>query len=237
MLIKYIHRIILGCLLILAINFNSKSLKASLYPSLGVQAGSMGVGVNLSQPINRYFNLRFNVNGFYYNYENKIREIKYKANFNWLNFGLLADYHPFSNGFYLTGGAYYNDNAITLKSDIENQTIQIGDIIFDTSYLGKNGLSGKLQFNKVNPYVGIGYASNNMSARGFTLVGEVGVLFTGTPKLTYNVECNNNIAGIDITAICNQLKEATATEKDKIYNKFKNITVYPVIYLGFAYKF
>ncbi|MGV3278016.1 hypothetical protein ACFX5K_00005 [Rickettsiales bacterium LUAb2] len=238
--LNYLYKIKSNIIILLIFSTMIFSIKtnetiASYYPSVSAQVGTLGIGINIAQPVSKYFNFRFNLNGFNANYSNKIKSINYNANMHWFNYGLLLDYHPFSNGFYLTGGEYYNGNNIKLKSKLEaNKDITIGGQTFNSNDLGSNGLNGKISFNKFKPYLGLGYASNTTTAKGFTFIGEFGVLFTGAIKLNYNVDCNLKN---DSYEVCNQLKSATDKEKSNIDKDLQKIKVYPVLYLGIGYKF
>ena len=94
---------------------------------VGVNVGTLGAGIEYSTSINEMFVLRTGVNGF--NYSDSLTEsgIKYDADLELKTASLILDYHPFSNGFRLSGGAMYNGNQLKMtgKPDGTAGTIEI----------------------------------------------------------------------------------------------------------------
>ena len=103
---------------------------------------------------------------------------------------------------------------------IDNNQYQASDV---------GSLTGEYKYgNSIAPYVGIGIGKSTNDGFGFN--ADLGVMFTGAPKVTLNAsnQTFNNDA-IARTRLDNQVRQ---TEND-----LKGFNVYPVISVGLSYGF
>jgi hypothetical protein len=186
---------------------------------IALKGGSLGVGVDLAHAINDQFTVRFNANGLKYSgYKKTIEGIDTSTDLTLLTAGALLDYHPMTDsGFRVSAGAYYNGNKVTTSADV-TKAITING----TVYAAGTTLAGTLAFNKLAPYVGIGYS--NMSESGWGLTWDLGVMYHGAPK--YSATSSNPAAAADVNKYVNDINAKIA--------KYK---VYPVAMVGFRYNF
>jgi glycerate kinase len=94
-------------------------------------------------------------------------------------------------------------------------------------------LQGDMSFNKVAPYIGIGWGNPAARDKGWGMTSDIGVLFQGTPKTSLVATCGAAIAG---TATCTQLQSDTAAENTKLQNDLRNFKWWPVVSVGISYQ-
>jgi len=130
-----------------------------------------------------------------YNYE---ATVEAKARVNLSTFKVLADYYPNKKWpFHVTGGFYIGaSNIVTVdayaddisvdgksykKENIKNWYIDVGD----TRIKAKDGkVDAAITTWSVKPYVGIGFGNTVPMKHRVGVMGELGVMFHGKPKIT-----------------------------------------------------
>ena len=187
--------------------------------SIGVRAGSTGLGVELAYPISQSLGVRFIVDGYKYSRKFTQDNIDYDGDAKLRTGSLLIDLFPFANNFRISAGGVYNGNKLLLTTPTTTLTIN------GTPYTAT--LDGEVDFKKFAPYAGIGYGRPVRS--GLSLTFDLGVMFQGTPTATLNGTCT----GVNCATFQTDLKAQEASLNDKI----KNFRYYPVATLGLAYTF
>lgn len=176
--------------------------------SVGVSASTMGIGIDASTTLNRYFMLRAGVDimpdisfdtdvdvdieaGGY----NTDSEVNIDGGIKRTEASLLLNIYPFKrSSFFITGGAYFGGNDI-VKIKGHNDYLQdlytqyggnadigivIGDYKLPVDQYGN--VSGGIKVNSFRPYVGWGFGRTVPHNRvGFMF--EMGLQFHGTPKV------------------------------------------------------
>lgn len=152
--------------------------------------------------------------------------IAYTGDLNFSNLGGFVDFHPFKNGWNISGGAFLGDKSIDLTAT-PSSNIQIGSTTFTPAEVGT--LEGGIEVGDFAPYLGLGY-DNFITSKNISVNVRLGVMFTGSP------EANLRSVGGTLssnTALLNEInQEITALENDADDFKY-----YPVISLGIAKKF
>ena len=141
---------------------------------------------------------------------------------------LLGDYYPSSSsGFRVTGGLVAQNNTFSVTSKPSNGSYTIDNTQYSASTVGS--LTGEYKYaNSIAPYLGIGIGKSTSDGFGFN--ADLGVMFTGAPKVSLNASnptFNND--PVTRTQLDNQVRR---TEGD-----LKGFNVYPVISVGLSYGF
>jgi hypothetical protein len=157
--------------------------------------------------------------------------VDYRANVRLQTTGLLIDWHPFGSGFRLSGGVYYNGNKFDLTGKPSAGTFNLNGVTYTSADIGS--LEGNLKFRSTAPYLGMGYFK---SFGGFSLMGDAGVMFSGTPKVRLDVTCGALLAGA-IPATCAQAQQDAAREADRVRDSVDSLKYYPVLSIGVGYAF
>ena len=222
--------------------------------TMGLKVGTLGVGVDVSMPLSRHFNLRANVNGLTYTQNlNDIIKNNGGSSFdafggnadgkiNFLTAGLLIDWYPFeTSDFFMSAGVYYNANKLSMIGDASNstQTFDINGVTYNGSELGS--VTGDLIFgNKIAPYIGLGWGNRGDEA-GWSWSFEIGGLYQDIPTVSLDATLGTVPPGSTITQAtidADVSKEVTKVNNDISNNDISKFTkIYPVISFGITYSF
>lgn len=197
--------------------------------SLGVKAGTLGAGLEYATPVMKDLDLRMGINGFSYGHSDTVDNINYNVDLNLMSVSLLADYHPFSNGFIMSAGVLYNGNEVKYAGKATGGTYDINGVIYSATDVGS--LDGKVDFNSFAPYIGIGYSTVTKS-KGWHFTADLGAMYQGSPNASLNATCGSTLT----PAQCTTLKANVEAER-KDFEKDIDYEWYPVITLGVHYKF
>jgi hypothetical protein len=155
--------------------------------------------------------------------------INYDSQLNLSSVQLFGDYYLFGgNSFRITGGLVAQNNRFSVTSKPSGSgTYTIDNQTFSASQVGN--LTGEFKYaNSIAPYLGIGFG--RATNEGFGFNAELGVMFTGAPRVSLNA--SNPAFNNDPTtrgAIDNQIRQ---TEND-----LKGFNIYPVLSVGVSYGF
>ncbi len=197
---------------------------------LGVSAGigTLGIGVNVAKSLTPQVNGRLGFNFGKLDTNRTDSGISYDSQLNLSSVQLFGDYYPFSSsGFRVTGGLVAQNNTFSVTGKPSNGSYTINNTQYPASAVGS--LTGEYKYaNSIAPYVGIGIGKSTSDGFGFN--ADLGVMFTGSPKVSLNASnstFNNN--PITRNQLDNQVRQ---TESD-----LKGFNVYPVISVGLSYGF
>jgi len=198
------------------------------------KASTLGAGAELSYKLTERVGVRAGAYTFGLSRDEEIEGIDYDLDADILNIGGYLDWHPFGNSFRLTGGVIWNDNGVTGIGQSEN-SFRIGNNNYTLAEIGS--LTGEITTNEVAPYLGIGWGGTAIGNRGFSFSFELGAMFHGNPEARL-------LADIPADSPLSQSVQARAAfeadlarELDQFQNDIDDFTVYPVISIGFSYRF
>lgn len=230
---------ILTCTLILA--FASPAIAERSLPDVGVGAvaGSLGVGLTLTVPIIPELNVRAYGAGLSFGVDVEVddadgiqdNELDFDGDVTVGGVGALLDYHPFRNGFRASAGVLYNFNKFEGTAVCDETLCEVDGQQPPVVARGDR-VRGEVDYSGVAPYVGLGWGNAVDKNGRWSFSFDVGAMFTGSPDVS--VRCTQVAAGAAAQSICNQQAEA---EEDELEDEVGDFKVYPVVSLGFAYRF
>ncbi len=218
---------------------------------VGVKAGTVGYGVDVSVALTQTINFRASLTQADFNESDTIEisdqssgdSAQVDADLN-LDFGstaLLFDWYVFDGTFHLTAGLMKNDSTMSVTGtiqgingsssvDFNGQTYQISDFV-DPS------VGGNLSFgDSFEPYLGFGWGRKADDDPGLALSFEVGVVvmdpkvdFTQYPQLT-PAAISGGLTQAELEANIDSA-ETTANQD------LEDFELYPVVSLGLNYAF
>lgn len=191
---------------------------------LGVKAGTLGLGLEASwQPL-PYLEVRVGGNSYDYDDDGTQAGIPYDATLALESFYGTANFHFPISPMRVTAGVYSNGNEMLMVND-ELQDLNIGGVTYLGAGIGT--LSSITSFASTSPYLGIGF--------DFTLAGKVGmnldlgVLWQGEPDVTLDAS--------GALSADPGFQAALELERQDLEDEMSDFKAWPVISLGFVYKF
>ena len=231
---------LLSCIGVLALmqvsmaeGFNNDNEDPSF--NIGLKAGTLGLGLDVSKPINDLISIRFNANTLNYNTtDNSLYNsiLKTDKKYQLDTKGLLFDFHLLQ--LRLTAGAYINNNAFIYTTKPKTKKpVMLNGIGYEIDTI--ENIETTVTFNKISPYVGVGWGNNGNREGwgGWNLTLDIGLMYHGDPQVDIKAKINDSVPKLAQHVINAGLKlESKKQEKD-----FSKYPFYPVIMVGLNYSF
>ncbi len=188
--------------------------------------GTLGFGVEATTPLTNQVNLRGGFNHWSTDDDGVKDDITYKVDVDLTTFGLMADWHPFNNGFRASAGLYVNKSDLSMDASA-SATYTIGDTVYTAAEVGK--LDGTVDFDTIAPYIGIGWGNALSSQGDLRFNADLGVLFQGGPDV--------NLTATGTAASDPGFANDIAKEEKQLQDDVDDFEVWPVISIGVSYSF
>jgi hypothetical protein len=147
---------------------------------VGVSIGTTGVGGELS--VRPYGNLVLRAGGgwFALSHDFTSDDLTFGLQANLISIGATLDWHPFSNGFRLSGGGRYHKVDFSGAGNSPTGAFTINGHPYLMATTGPIHAS-VTSSSTVAPYLGLGYDSTHFSASHWALALELGVIYASKP--------------------------------------------------------
>lgn len=194
--------------------------------SVSFKVSTLGGGVEAEKTFTDATGGRVGVNYFTGEYSATIDNIDYDVDLNLMTVSAILNWHPFKGDFRISGGVMYNDNHIDITAE-PSVSYDIGDTTYQANQVGT--LEGKVKFNEIVPYIGIGWDTSFGKRNRFGILVDLGVIYQGSPdvELTATGPFASNQA----------FKDDIQAEEDKLQDDLDQYEYYPVIGIGLSYRF
>jgi hypothetical protein len=194
--------------------------------SLGLRLGTLGIGVEFSRLLGDNFGFRVGGNYFSLNQTSTKKDITYDATLKLQAFTGLLDWYPASRGtFHVTAGVISNPLTFSGIGKPTGGTITINKVPYTQSQVGT--LNASIKYASASPYFGIGFGTPASKAGGFGMLFDIGAAI-GKPKVDLSSPNAGSTPGLQ--ANIDAQKASMQTDANKL-------PVWPVISLGFVWKF
>ncbi len=148
--------------------------------SLGGRLGLSGAGVEASAKFSSHVGVRAHLTGLKYSLDYEYDSIEYEVETNLTIGSLLLDVHPMGDRFRITlGGASYNGQFNISATPSPGYLYQVGNNYYTNTDIGT--LNGEIEYQKIVPYVGVGWDFGARKKSGFGITVDLGVYFRGKP--------------------------------------------------------
>ena len=155
----------------------------------------------------------------------------------------LYDFFPFAGGFHLSPGLMiYNGNQLTATAAVPGgQTFTLGGVNYMSDRTSPVSGNGKLQFSKAGPMFLVGFGNlAKRSERHFGMTFDIGAVYQGTPRtsLSFAGRACDSI-GFNCTDVATDptFQSNVVSEQVKINHSLSPLRFFPVVSVGFGYKF
>ena len=213
------------------------ALPAGALADVGIAgtAGTLGLGAEVTIGGTSQLQGRLGIHGWEYSERREASGIEYDGEASLLTFTGFLDWHPGGGGFRLTGGLVYNGTEVTGSSLVPPSGFyDIGGVRVPAALVGT--LDAKVEFEPVVPYAGLGWGRAPGSGSGFGFSLDLGVMFQGEGEVTL----------IPVIPAGSPLNEPLARqalqilldrEEEDLQDDIGDYDLYPVVSIGFSYRF
>jgi hypothetical protein len=208
---------------------------------VGVKASFLGVGAEVATRITYHTNARagFNILGYSRSFSKD--GVNYGGHLSFRTVEAHYDIYPWAGNFHVSPGVLaYMGNPVTANAIVPaNQSFSLGGQTYYSDPSAPVTANGKMNFNQVSPTATIGWGNLVRRNKRFSIPVEIGAAFQGSPKSTLNLTGNVcNMPGISCTSTSTlTVQSNVVAEQTKINKSLSAFKVYPIISVGFGYKF
>lgn len=201
---------------------------------VGVTAdlGTTGVGFHVVVPMESDLNGRFGANYFKHDFDKSSGGVGYDMDGKLQTIEALFDWYVLDGSpFRLTAGVLYNGNSIGAHA---KPNADGGYILNGHSYTAADvgTLSGRIDYTKASPYLGIGWGNALKQTRGWSLGGDLGVYYQNNPNVQLaSIGCTTS------STVCQAIVTDVETQRQKLRDDIDNLKFYPVLRLNIGYSF
>jgi hypothetical protein len=198
--------------------------------SIGLEGGTTGLGGNLGWRFANHFGVGTGFDYFSYSYDGRIKDDHYDLKLRLISEPLNLQVYPWTrSSFRIDLGILFNENTLNGNATANpGQTINLPAASGPNDRFPNATLSASYKPDVVDPYVGIGGNLYFDKAHHWSLMGALGVAYTGdgTVNLSGSASQDNKTFQNDILR-----------ERSKLQSYAREIPVWPVIKIGLTYSF
>ncbi|MEA1988813.1 MAG: hypothetical protein U9N57_06360 [Pseudomonadota bacterium] len=189
---------------------------------LAVNYGAFsGATVELSYPITETLQIRGALsNGMGVSENSSDTDIDYAVDADGGIHRLSLDFHPFTNGFFLSAGYAINNFELDANGS-ESGSVTVGN---DT-FTGDVTVNAKFAWDNA-PTLSLGWGHSPAKGLGFMI--EAGAFFTGSPKIDIYGSCSGTCTGFG---------DALKDEETKLKDDVADYDFLPMLQAGITYRF
>ena len=196
---------------------------------VAARASTLGAGVEAAVAVLPFLNIRGGIYGFQYDYTGTESGNDYELELKLSSMAMLADLRLGETPFRLTAGVLANGNQVDLTAETARVlTYEIGGEVYEIDEVG--AFTGKLEFDALAPYAGIGLG--NASGAGLGILVDLGVVFQGKPTVSLSTERE-----LPEPSLQRELEDNLAREEAELAEELEDFQLYPVISVGLRFGF
>lgn len=200
--------------------------------AVGVDVGTLGVGPEVQFSLTSSLNLRLGAAAFNYSRDVTDTDVTYDGKLKLANGIGALEWHPGGSIFKIAVGVVATANKVDITGVPTGGSYVLGGNTYQASEIGS--VTGKIKAgNGIAPYAGIGLGNPLADGSHFKVQFDVGVIYTGAPKVELTASC----AAAVPPATCAQIQQDALVELNDLEQKSTQLKVWPVVNLGFAYRF
>ena len=193
--------------------------------ALGIRAGTLGLGPELSVPMASWCTVRVLGHGGTISITRRIHHIEYGADVQFANIGAMVDLHAPHSYFHGSVGVFYNANEWTGRAT-PDRPVRIGGIRFQPDEVGR--LRADVATPEAGVYTGIGFGNPVAPGVRWCVSLDLGVWWFPEPPVA-RLSADGTLAGYD-------LFQAALRQEERDVND-ELIHWWPVVSLGISYRF
>ena len=209
-----------------------------------VKGSLLGIGVEGAMSVTHRTNLRAGFNMLGYSRGFNKDDIAYDGHLSFKTVEAHYDIFPFAGSFRVSPGVLlYAGTPITASASVPGtQTFSLGGVQYLSDPAAPVTGSGKISFNRAAPMATFGWGNLVSRKEGahFSVPVELGIAFQGSPQAALNLTgnvCDTTGANCRSIASDSTVLANIQSEQTKLNNSMSFFKVYPIISVGFGYKF
>ena len=174
--------------------------------SLGGRVGLSGAGIEATAKFSRHIGVRAHLTSLNYSLDLRYDTIEYEVETNLAIGSLLLDVHPAGGLFRITaGGAAYNGQFGISAVASPGSQYRIGNGTYTSTQIGT--LNGEIEYQKIVPYLGVGWDFGARKKSGFGVSLDLGVFIRGKPDDVTLTASRGGVSQSDLAVESNSIED------------------------------
>ncbi len=210
---------------------------------VGVKISTLGIGGEVATAVTHSSNVRMGFNAFSYSRGFAQDGVNYNGSLTLRSVEAHFDWFPFAGSFHISPGVMaYNGNQVKGNATVlAGQAFSLGNGIYTTDPANPMIGTGKIDFARVAPTFLVGWGNLlPRHGRRWSIPVEIGFAYQGQPRATLALA--GGVCDVSLTFCRSVASDPTVqanilAEQTKINNNLSLYKFYPVISVGFGYKF
>ncbi len=209
-----------------------------------VKVSLLGVGGEVAVAVTHHTNVRAGFNMISYSRGFDKDGISYAGKLDFKTFEAHYDIFPWAKSFHISPGVLvYAGDPITATATVPgSQSFSLGGVSYSSDPSNPITGTGKIDFNRAAPMITVGWGNLVSRKEGahFVVPFEMGVAFQGSPKASLTLSgnaCDSTGDNCQNAATNSTIQSNVISEQNKVNNSMSFFKAYPIISLGFGYKF
>jgi hypothetical protein len=230
---------LLASILLCTSALGSNSLNAADF-GVGVKAGTLGYGADLSVTLTRTINARISLTSRSIDSHTETVTVGDSSNEGTINgkadidFGssaLLFDWHVFDGTFHLSAGLIKADVGADLRGILIDDFTINGQLVTPSDINGRVVTGSITVSDSYKPYIGLGWGRKAAVDPGFSFSAEIGIAYVD-PEVNLNATINTSsvYTQAELDALLKEAKESAG-------NELADLNIWPVLSIGVNYAF
>ena len=197
--------------------------------AVGAQVGTDGYGIEGQYSLTERLAIRGGYHDLSFGIDDEDYDgITYNGDLEFKNMAAFLDYHPFNNGLFFSGGAYFGDKSVALSA-VPTGTVVVGSTSVTSVETGT--LNSRVSLADTAPYLGFGFDNGVFGGDSpLAFHASVGVMFTDTPDVS--LTSVGGTLSTDPTFLAELAQEAQNLQDD-----ISDFEYYPVVKVGLTLRF
>lgn len=193
-----------------------------------------GIGLQPERLVTERFGIRGSFNGGALSYDSDEPITRFDGKFPFGTGFLLADWHPYANGFRLSGGLAFNDQRLQGSGQLNVRTsgsaLNINGTRYSMAQVG--ALDTRVRYSRASPYVGVGWGLTPSAGSRLYFSADLGVMYQ-RPSASLSGHCGAALSA----STCAHLQSDLRAEESEYREATDDFRFYPVISVGFGLRF
>jgi hypothetical protein len=209
-----------------------------------VKVSLLGVGGEVAVSVTHRTNVRAGFNMISYSRGFDKDGISYAGKLNFKTFEAHYDIFPWAKSFHVSPGVLvYAGDPITATATVPGgQSFSLGNVSYYSDPSNPITGTGKIDFNRAAPMITVGWGNLVSRKEGahFVVPVELGVAFQASPKASLALAgnaCDSTGVNCVNAATDSTIQSNVISEQTKVNNSMSLFKAYPIISVGFGYKF
>lgn len=211
--------------------------------AVGAKLSPLGVGIMFATPLNEHFNLSAATDFFHYTDHLSTNGVHYQAHLSLTSVEAHLDWYPWGRSFHISPGALiYTNNHVWAAGGVPGgDTFTINGANYMSSRTDPVHGDVQMPFSHFAPMLTIGWGNPiPRSGRHWSIPFEAGFAYVGEPNVKLNVSgsvCDQTGTYCETVTQYPGFQSNVNAERQKLQKDANYARFYPVISIGYTYRF